>query len=265
VRILLTNDDGIASVGITLLAKALRDAGHRVFVIAPDSERSGFSNAISFLNDPCKITEIEKDTWICSGTPADCVICGLLGGIPPLTMVDDHGAALQGQGPDLVLSGINRGANLGTDINYSGTAAAARQGGLLGIPSVALSLVEGSPWHWEAAVSFSVEHLQEMRNYWKAGTFVNVNFPNISEGAHSLFPAFPSVRYYNDRIETYRAPAGSLYCFPKAGKVQTRPEDGSDWDIVSKKMAAMTSVLVQPAALEKPQGRDDGSGTPQEP
>jgi 5'-nucleotidase len=255
VRILLTNDDGIASTGITLLAKALRDAGHRVFVLAPDSERSGFSHAISFLNGPCKIAEIEKDTWICSGTPADCVIFALLGGIPELTMVDDSGAAVKGRGPDLVLSGINRGANIGTDINYSGTAAAARQGGLIGIPSAALSLVEGDGrWHWEAAVSFITEHLEEIRNYWKAGTFVNVNFPNTAGGAQALVPAFPSVRYYNDRIECYRSPGGVLYCFAKTGKVETMPEDGSDWDVVSKNRAAMSAVFVQPVALETPPG-----------
>ncbi|GHV96473.1 hypothetical protein AGMMS50293_27930 [Spirochaetia bacterium] len=244
-RILLTNDDGITSPGISLLAQALRKAGHRVFVLAPDSDRSGFSHSISFLNAPCKITEIERDTWSCSGTPADCVVMALLGGIPEICVVD-------GTPPDLVLSGINRGANIGTDIIYSGTAAAARQGGIGGIPAVALSLIEGDgSWYWDVTIAFIVEHLEEMRNYWKANTFVNVNFPNTAQGASALVPAFPSVRYYNDGIVTYAAPGGGLYCFARAGKIQTTPEAGSDWDVVLKHGAAMSAVIIQPVSKER--------------
>jgi 5'-nucleotidase len=246
VRILLTNDDGVSSPGIILLAKALRDAGHRVFVLAPDSDRSGFSHSISFLGNPCKITEIEQDTWSCSGTPADCVVMGLMGGIPGLCVTGGSGLV-----PDLVLSGINRGANIGTDIIYSGTAAAARQGSLCGIPSVALSLVEGGEsWYWEGAVSFASARLGEMRARWREGIFVNVNFPNIPEGPGALVPAFPSLRRYNDRVELYEAPGGGRYCFTRTGSVETRPENGSDWDAVSKNQASMSAVLVQPVSLE---------------
>jgi 5'-nucleotidase len=182
-KILLTNDDGAASPGIGLLAGALRKAGHRVFVLAPDSDRSGVSHAISFFIAPCKLTEIEEDTWSCSGTPVDCVVLALMGAIPDL---DSR--------PELVISGINRGANLGTDILYSGTAAAARQAGLAGIPALALSLVEEDQWHWETAVSFAVPRLEEMRNFWRADTFVNVNFPNRAEPPSGLVQAFPARR-----------------------------------------------------------------------
>ena len=246
-RILLTNDDGIDSPGILLLAEALREAGHRVFVLAPDINRSGVSHGISFLNGPCKISEIAAGTWSCSGTPADCVVMGLLGGLPGLSIVKE----VPGSPPDLVLSGINRGANIGTDIIYSGTAAAARQGSLCGIPSVALSLVEGDGnWYWDGAVSFIAAHLEEMRAYWKPGTFVNVNFPNIPQGPRALVPAFPSLRYYTDRIEVYEAPGGGRYCFTLAGKVESKEEAGSDWDEVAKNNAAMSAVLVHPVSLE---------------
>ena len=253
-RILLTNDDGIASPGIDLLAKALRKAGHRVFILAPDADRSGTSHSITFLSGPCKITQIENDTWSCSGTPVDCVIFALLGGIPELCIVEEpHGSA--GKAPDLILSGINRGANIGTDIIYSGTAAAARQGSLIGIPSAALSLVEGdNGWHWGPAVSFIVEKLAEIRDYWREGTFVNVNFPNTATGPSALIPAFPSHRRYNDRIETYVAPDGGLYCFARAGKITNNPQvqgkvNGSDWDEVMKNNAAFSVVLSQPAVV----------------
>ena len=245
-RILLTNDDGITSPGIVLLAKALRESGHRVFVLAPDTNRTAASHSISFINSPCKITEIEKDTWSCSGTPADCVIFALLGGIPELYVSDDPYS--RGKAPDLILSGINRGANMGTDIIFSGTAAAARQGSFAGIPSIALSLAasDNDEWHWGPVIAFITEKLAQMRDYWRAGTFVNVNFPNSQTGPGSLVPAFPSIRYYNDSIETYSAPDGGLYCFGRPGNIESRPQAGSDWDAVSKNNAAMSAVLSQP-------------------
>ncbi|MDR1318467.1 MAG: 5'/3'-nucleotidase SurE [Treponema sp.] len=239
-RILLTNDDGIDSRGLSLLARALREAGHRVFVVAPDSDRSGVSHSISFLREPCKLTEREKDTWSCSGTPADCVVVASLGGVPELDGL-----------PDLVVSGINRGANIGTDIVYSGTAAAARQGGLCGIPSLALSLVEGDSWNWEGAVNFSLKHLAEIIAYRKPETFVNVNIPNIGEEPGGLVPAFPSLRCYTDRVDPYEAHDGSRYCFSTAGKIGTWPERGSDWDAVSRNLASMSAVFIHPVSLEE--------------
>jgi 5'-nucleotidase len=239
-RILLTNDDGINSQGLSLLAQALREAGHRVFVVAPDSDRSGVSHSISFLRGPCKLTGKGKDTWACSGTPADCVVVASLGGVPELEGL-----------PDLVVSGINRGANIGTDIVYSGTAAAARQGGLCGIPSVALSLVEGGAWHWETAVNFSLKHLAEIIVFWKPETFVNVNIPNIGEEPGGLVSTFPSLRCYNDCVDPYEARDGGRYCFSKAGEIGTWPESGSDWDAVSRSLVSMSAVFIHPVSLEE--------------
>ncbi|MDR0486795.1 MAG: 5'/3'-nucleotidase SurE [Treponema sp.] len=242
-RILLTNDDGITSPGITLLAAALRSMEHRVFVVAPDTDRSGSSHSIIFLNEPIKLEEIDKDTWSCRGTPVDCVIVALMGGIPELDTVQ--------KAPDLVLSGINLGANLGTDIVYSGTAAAARQGSFAGIPSVALSLVDnGGIWQWEPVISFITEKLEKMMEFWKEGTFVNVNFPNNGTRPSALVPAFPSKRYYNDRIVSYQSPDGKFYCFAKTGKTESAEETGSDWDEVLKNNAAVSVILSQPAAVQ---------------
>jgi len=249
-RLLLTNDDGISSPGIQMLAAALREAGHRVFVMAPASDRSGVSHSISFLNGPCKLTEIERDTWFCEGTPVDCIIFGLRGGIPEL----DITAAGRAQGaipPDAVIAGINRGANLGTDIIYSGTAAAARQGALCDIPSLALSLVEGPVWNWETAVIFAVERLEEMLSYWKPRSFLNVNIPNRREIPSALVHAFPSLRYYSDSIDVYHAPDGYRYCFARPGKVGSKPEGGSDWEAVAGNNASISEVFIHPVLLEQ--------------
>jgi len=247
-QILLTNDDGISSQGIRLLAKALRNDGHRVFTVAPNSNRSGCSHSIEFLRGPLKLAEIEEDTWSCSGTPVDCIITALLGGIPEICISTEGTTLNMERAPDLILSGINAGANLGTDIIYSGTASAARQGSFFGIPSVALSLVENDlPWQWESAISYITEKLVLIMGYWKTGTFVNVNFPNIEKKPAMLVPSFPSMRYYNDRIVTFISPRGSRYCFAKPGKVDNIPEEGSDWDEVLKGNAAFCVVMSQPA------------------
>ena len=259
-RILLTNDDGIGSPGIHLLALALREAGHRVFVMAPSADRSGVSHAITFFRSPCKIIDIEDDTWACEGTPVDCVVTALLGGIPELALEPHPEMPPERSPPDLIISGINRGANLGTDILYSGTAAAARQGSLIGIPSLALSLVEGPQWHWETAVIFAAERLEEMAAYWKPDTFVNVNMPNRRELPSSLVHAFPSLRYYNDGMEVFHAPDGFRYCFVKTGDIsvtknEAKPEKGSDWDIVAGGNASISDIYNHPVALESVMGR----------
>jgi len=243
-RLLLTNDDGIKSPGLIPLAVALRKAGHKVYVLAPSSDKSGVSHSITFLNGPIRIDNVDEDTWKCDGTPVDCVIIGLMGGLPECMPID------------AIVSGINRGANLGTDIVYSGTAAAARQGALCNVPSVALSLVtedKGDEWHWDTAIEFSVERLEEMLNFWKPGCFINVNMPSQKEKPHKLVHAFPSIRYYNDRIETYYAPDGSRYGFANAGKISAKPEEGSDWEAVAGGSASISGVNIHPELL----GRND--------
>ena len=249
-RILLTNDDGYFSPGICLLAGALRKAGHRVYVVAPDINRSGSSHCIHFFSGPIKLSQVQEDTWSCSGTPVDCLIVSLLGGIPEISISAEGIELDMEKAPDLILSGINAGANLGTDIVYSGTAAAARQGSMFGIPSIALSLVENDEiWRWDTAVSFIVERLDDFIKFWKAGAFVNINFPNNDKKPSNLVPVFPSIRYYNDRIVTFTDPQGDVYCFPKLGKAENIPEEGSDWAEVNKGNAAYSLIMSQPAVI----------------
>ncbi|MDR0450946.1 MAG: 5'/3'-nucleotidase SurE [Treponema sp.] len=249
-NILLTNDDGIGSEGILLLARALRNTGdHRVFVIAPDRDRSGVSHCISFLREPLRLKEREPDTWTCSGNPADCVIAGMLGALPLK--------------PELILSGINRGANLGTDLVYSGTAAAARQGGLFSVPSIALSLVEssgGGEYFWDMAVSFTVGKLKEFTALWEPDTFLNVNIPNSPGGPAGSGFAFPCRRQYEDGLSFMKAPNGELYGFARAGKPADQPEPGSDLDTVSRNLVSLSLVLIHPVVSRTLIDRTAGGG-----
>jgi 5'-nucleotidase len=171
----------------------------------------------------------------------DCVSLALMGVFPEFC------SAL----PDLVISGINKGPNLGTDIVYSGTAAAARQAGLLGIPAIALSLVEGEAWRWEDAVAFSTSRLEEIMGFWKADTFVNVNIPNSGGPPLGLVPAFPARRRYVDGIDLYTSPSGEMYSFTRGGKAISDDEDGSDCSAVSGNYASISAIFVHPLALEE--------------
>jgi 5'-nucleotidase len=237
-NILLTNDDGIESPGIRLLAEALRkDASRRVYILAPDSDRSGYSHSIRFLWNPIKISPRGPDAWACSGTPADCVIMALMGALPFK--------------PDLVVSGINRGANLGTDIIYSGTAAAARQASLGNVPAVALSLAGRGEFYWDMAVSWAADHLDELRRAWIADTFINVNIPNSPGGPLGTADTVPARMLYSDRLINFAAPGGDSWCFVEYGSARPHAEPGTDWEAVSKNLAAVSPVYIHPV---------DGSG-----
>jgi len=228
-NILLTNDDGIDSGGLQKLAEVLRGRGaHRLFVIAPDTNRSGISNALSVLNGPVKLTEMGTDTWSCSGTPADCVLVGIKGALP--------------EKPDLVLSGINRGENMGTDIIYSGTASAARQASLLGIPGVALSLEGWDGYCWETAASWIADHLEEITAFWREDTFVNVNIPNKPGGPKGIITAWPAAKHYQDTLEIVTAPDKSRWCFMRAGEGPAVTEAGSDCLTLAANFVSISTV-----------------------
>jgi 5'-nucleotidase len=168
-NILLTNDDGIFSKGLRALYKqfALR---HCVTIVAPDRERSAVGHGIT-LNEPLRATRVEIDGgfsgYAVSGTPTDCIKLGVL------ELLDSK--------PDVVISGINPGANVGVNINYSGTVAAAKEAALYGIPAIAAS-VQGDKTDHYADVATFLETLTEevFERGLPFGTCLNVNIPNIS-------------------------------------------------------------------------------------
>ncbi len=172
-RILVVNDDGIGSQGIGVLAKTLQALGD-VTVVAPDGDRSGTSHAISVQQAVRAQAMPDGDLrrFVCSGTPADCVLLGV--------------NELCGGRPDLVVSGINRGANLADDINYSGTVAAAVEATMVCVPAIAVSLATSWPkhdpvYHWDVAASVARQLAAEvLREPLRPGTYWNINVPNLA-------------------------------------------------------------------------------------
>jgi 5'-nucleotidase len=167
-KIFLTNDDGIYAEGLWTLYKAFAE-NHSVTVIAPDRERSAVSHGIT-LHEPLRITRVRVaggySGYAVNGTPADCVKLGVL------EVLDEK--------PDLVISGINPGANVGSSIHYSGTVAAAREAVLYGVPAIAVSLNGYEGLHYEDAAQFAsrlAAYLSE--NPLPLGTFLNVNIPDL--------------------------------------------------------------------------------------
>jgi 5'-nucleotidase len=215
-----------------------------VYVLAPDSNCSGVSSALSLIHRNVHLVRRGEDTWACSGTPVDCVCVGVLGGLPIK--------------PDLVISGINSGPNIGTDIIYSGTAAAARQAALSGIPGIAISL-NGRPgaFCWNQAVDYTIAALPELAALWSRDVFINVNIPNNPEGPQGTCITFPSLRHYNDSITAGTDSDGCLLYKIQAGNFYTEPESGSDWDALSRNCVSVSPVFLHPVAL-----RDSCAGVP---
>jgi 5'-nucleotidase len=165
-RVLVSNDDGVDAPGIRILAEGLRQAGHRVTVVGPDRDRSGASNSLT-LDQPIRAKALGEDVWSVAGTPTDCVHLALTG-------------LLEGE-PDIVVSGINNCANLGDDVIYSGTVAAAMEGRFLGLPAIAMSLAtgEGTPRCFETAARAAVEITRRLLvDPLPADTILNVNVPD---------------------------------------------------------------------------------------
>ncbi|HUK05936.1 MAG TPA: 5'/3'-nucleotidase SurE [Burkholderiales bacterium] len=163
-RILVSNDDGYFSPGIALLAERLGALGE-VTVVAPERDRSGASNSLT-LDRPLAVRRAANGFRYVNGTPTDCVHLALTGLVAPL--------------PDLVVSGINFGANMGDDTIYSGTVAAAMEGYLFGISSIAVSLVGKVGRHFETAASFAVDLVQRAtRRPFQEPVLLNVNVPDL--------------------------------------------------------------------------------------
>lgn len=225
--ILVTNDDGIQSPGLRVLARALQPLG-RVVVVAPDRERSAVSHALT-LHSPLRAAPHSDDRWAIDGTPTDCVNLGI------------HG--LLKERPDLVVSGINLGANLGDDITYSGTVAAAMEATLMGVPAMAVSLagerfaeedfLPGAPWVAQLAAQIARRGLP-------ADTFLNVNLP---PGApHGVAFTRQGKRRYADAVVENLDPRGRAYYWIGAGENLFENLAGSDVHAVDHGLVSVTPL-----------------------
>jgi 5'-nucleotidase len=164
--ILATNDDGVYSPGLTILAKGLRELGD-VWVVAPDKEQSAVSHSLT-LHRPLLVEELMEKVYAVNGTPTDCVHLAVNGLLPGK--------------PDIVVSGINKGGNLGDDVTYSGTVSAAFEAAIMGIPSFAVSMAAREDFLFQTAADFSVKLAALiLEKGMKKDTLLNVNVPNLPQ------------------------------------------------------------------------------------
>lgn len=203
-KLLISNDDGIFSLGVRTLANTLAEAGHDVTVVCPDRERSATGHGLT-LHHPIRADVVEKifhasvTAWSCSGTPSDCVKFAL--------------SAVLDSRPDFVLSGINHGSNLGTDILYSGTVSAAMEGMIEGIPSVAMSLASFTSKDFQPAANFAKTLLTQLiKNPLPEATLLNVNIPPVSAAEMAgVALTRQGLRRYIENFEKRLDPRGKTY------------------------------------------------------
>lgn len=236
-RILLTNDDGIDAQGLVQLAEKLESDGHDVWVLAPAGNRSAQSHAIS-LHAPLVVKEIRSQWFSCSGTPADTVLLALNHSTPFPT-------------PELLISGINHGSNLGTDIIYSGTCAAAREAARKSIPAIATSLCKQKPpYNFNSAINFISNSLNELLEACNSGEFLNINFPEKINDDMKVIIAEPCNRVYNDYYSSYVTPNKETYYFIGGEYSNENAEENSDLHVVNRGHIALTSIQVQPQSSQ---------------
>jgi len=239
VLILLTNDDGIHSAGLQALAGQLQSFG-RIVVVAPDRERSAVGHALT-LHAPLRAEEIRKDQWAVSGTPTDAVSLAIGG--------------LLKEKPDLVISGINKGGNMGDDLTYSGTVAAAMEATLMGIPAIAVSLAAQSFKYDDFANAAKVANqlaATVLEHGLPSDTFLNINVPDQKPLGMQL--TRQGKRIYEDAVVENRDPRGRSYYWLGAGELGFQNLEGTDFHAVQHGYVSVTPLhldLTNYAAMDR--------------
>jgi 5'-nucleotidase len=239
VRILLSNDDGYFAPGITLLAEMLAPLGE-ITVVAPERDRSGSSNSLT-LDRPLTVRRTQGRVYYVNGTPTDCVHLAVTGLLKDL--------------PDIVISGVNHGANMGDDTIYSGTVAAATEGFLLGIPSIAISLVSDGAGHFRTAGRVAMELVSRFQRKPPGGAvLLNVNVPDVDYGELRGFQVTRlGKRHKAEPVVKSTTPRGeTVYWVGAAGGAQDAG-DGTDFHAVAANRVSITPLqmdLTRYAQLE---------------
>lgn len=229
-RILVSNDDGYESTGIGTLAAGLAEQG-TVTVVAPVRDRSGASNSLT-LDQPIRVEEIRTGVFRVDGTPTDCVHLATTGLLEAL--------------PDMVVSGINAGGNLGDDVLYSGTVAAAVEGRTLGLPAIAISLVGDVPEHYETAAIIARRLIDQLHHDpLPADTILNVNVPDVPWAAISGIEATRlGSRHRAEAAIRDRDPKGrTIYWIGPPG-VRQDAGPGTDFDAIERNAISITPMQV---------------------
>lgn len=239
-RVMISNDDGIDSPGIQALARAISDIAE-VTVVAPHRERSTAGHSLT-LHKPLRIYQRSANQYATSGTPADCIYLGL--------------REIMKTPPDLILSGINNGANLGTDVFYSGTVAAAREGALMRIPSYAFSLVDSAhalskvprgPMLFEVAAEVAREVVLKTKDIeFPPYTLLNVNIPNCArEEMGPMVVARQGIRFYANEVTKRTDPRGRDYYWIGGAYAGFEENKNSDCHALEQR-----SVSISPLAID---------------
>ncbi len=229
--ILVSNDDGIYSDGIQLLAHKLKRLA-QVVVVAPDREKSAASHSLT-LHRPLRIHKIKKNFYAVSGTPTDCITLGVY--------------EILKKKPDLVVSGINRGGNLGDDVHYSGTVSAALEGAIIGIPSIAVSLVSREEGlRFGPATNFAVKLARKvLQTGLPRGVVLNVNVPDLPQHRIKgyLFCKLGK-RNYGDIIVEKMDPRGKKYYWIGGDEAGYTNIEGSDCNAILEGKISITPLKV---------------------
>jgi 5'/3'-nucleotidase len=229
-KILISNDDGYMAQGIKSLAKALSDFGD-ITVVAPDRNRSGASNSLT-LENPLRLSQLENGVYRVEGTPTDCVHLAITG------LLEDE--------PDMVVSGINAGANLGDDVLYSGTVAAAMEGRFLGFPAIAISLAGNDATHYETAAWAAQKLVAQLKeSSLPADTILNVNVPDLPIAE---ITGFESTRLGHRHkaepvIKEFDPRGRAMYWVGPAGEEQDAGM-GTDFDSIRRGAISVTPLQI---------------------
>ena len=232
-RILLTNDDGIGAPGLKILRRIAARITDDIWICAPEAEQSGAGHSLSLMA-PLRLRHISGRRYSVDGTPTDCVLMAIH------RIMADHP-------PDLVLSGVNRGGNLGEDITYSGTIAAAMEATLLGVPAIALSqdLTNGRRHaSWAATETHGADIVRRLcRAGWPKGTLINVNFPDLRAGeVAGVAVTRQGQRQIGDNLVERIDPRGRPYYWIGAALNLAQPRKGTDMAAVENKMISVTPI-----------------------
>ncbi|GMV50308.1 5'/3'-nucleotidase SurE [Nitrospirales bacterium NOB] len=227
-RILVTNDDGITSPGLHAVAGALRALGD-VWVVAPDRERTAVGHAVT-LHKPLRITKLAPRVFAVNGTPVDCVNLALVKVLPA--------------SPALIVSGINRGVNLGDDVMYSGTVSAALEGAILGVPSMAVSQEGDETFRFEVGALYAARVAQEvLTEGLPPETILNVNIPNRSLGMiKGVKITCLSRRRFENPIVEKVDPRGRTYYWIAGTRQSWGRRENADHEALARRMVSVTPI-----------------------
>jgi len=231
-KILLTNDDGIYSLGLCALYEAFVQAGHQVTVVAPEGEKSAVGHAIT-LTDPIKVKQIFRSGkefgWAINGTPADCVKLGV--------------NTLLSERPDLVISGINPGANVGINVLYSGTVSAATEAAIMGIKSIAVSIDTFIDPEYCLAAFYVKDLANWFHNIETRCMALNVNIPAIpANKIAGIKVTAQNLQSFDEKFEKRKDPRGNLYFWQCTSAIKDIKEHDSDLAWLKKGFITITPL-----------------------